>query len=366
MNAFIIDQEKLIGNIESVKQHAKGKRIFAVVKGDGYGFGIVPFVKFLCENGINSFAVTEPEEVAAIRGCGLKEEDILMLRSTALEDEIEELIQARAILTIGSNEAAVAVNGIAGRLGVRARVHIKIDTGMGRYGFEPNELEKIFGVYSYMPNVEICGVYTHLNCAFGKRKKTLSQIAQFQTLVQRIRNEGFDPGEVHFANSSAVYKFTNLDFGDAVRVGSAFTGRLAFACKNSGLTRVGYLESRVCEIRWLSRGATVGYGAAYRARSPRKIAIIPLGYSHGFATEKIRDSYRFRDGILFVLQDIKRVLTHEKLYVDVGGKQVSVLGHVGMLHTVVDITDISCNIGDRAIFTVSPLYVNANVERKYI
>ena len=112
---------------------------------------------------------------------------------------------------------------------------------------------------------------------------------RFRAVVERVRAQGFDPGTIHFANSSAFYKLDHFDFGDAVRIGSAFTGRLAFPCKDTGLLRVGYLESQVCEIRWISRGATVGYGGVYRAKSPRKIAIVPLGYSHGFATEKVRE-----------------------------------------------------------------------------
>ena len=110
---------------------------------------------------------------------------------------------------------------------------------------------------------------------------------------------------------------------------------------------------------------TVGYGGVYRARQARKIAVVPLGYSHGFATEKVRDSYRLRDGVLFVLQDIKRTLLHEKLSVTLNGQQVPVLGHVGMLHTVLDVTDVPCQIGDRVQFAVSPLYVDAKVCREY-
>ncbi|MEG2570900.1 MAG: alanine racemase, partial [Clostridia bacterium] len=289
-----------------------------------------------------------------------------MMRSTALEDEIESLLKANAILTVGSNEAAVAINGIAGRMNLRARVHIKIDTGMGRYGFEPGEFEKISAIFTYMPNIEVCGMYTHLNAAFGNKKKTLGQIAAFHAVVAKTREQGFEPGMVHFANSSALFKLRGVELDDGVRIGSAFTGRLAFACKDSGLRKVGYLESRICEIRWLTRGATVGYGGAYRARNAIKIAVIPLGYSHGFATEKIRDSYRFRDGVRFVLQDIKRTLTHERLWVEIGDKRVPVLGHVGMLHTVVDITNLDCALGDAVRFDISPLYVSAAVLRKYI
>ena len=298
------------------------------------------------------------------RTAGINDE-ILMLRSTALSDEIESLIRDRAILTVGSNDAAVAINGIAGKLGAKACVHIKIDTGMGRYGYAPDEIEKISAVYDYMDNIKPCGIYTHLNAAFGSKKKTLLQVERFKGLVSELKSRGYDVGISHFAASIAFFRFKDLDLGDAVRLGSAFTGRMALPLKNS-LNRIGYLESQVCEIRWITKGSTVGYGGVYKARRARKIAIVPLGYSHGFGVEKMRDSYRLRDGVRYILQDIKRVLTNEKQTAIVNGKRVRILGHIGMLHTVLDITDVPCQIGDTVKYSVSPLYVDAKVCRKYI
>ena len=364
MNAFVIETERLVSNIAQILRRAGERKVYAVVKGDGYGFGLVPYAKLLCDNGVSALAVTEPEEVSALRTAGLSDVEILMLRSTALPDEVEALLRNRAVLTIGSHDAAVAVNGIAGKLGLRAQVHIKIDTGMGRYGFEPGEIEKITAIFQYMEHIDVRGIYTHLNAAFGKKARTLAQIAAFRGVVDALRAQGFEPGLVHFANSSAFYKLDGIDLGDAVRIGSAFTGRLAFSCKNE-LARIGFLESRICEVRWLSRGATVGYGGVYRARSARRIAIVPLGYSHGFAVEKVRDSYRFRDGVRFMLQDMKRTLLHERLSGTVNGKSARVLGHVGMLHTVLDVTDIPCQVGDRVQFSAGPLYVDARVCREY-
>ncbi|MBR5478555.1 MAG: alanine racemase [Clostridia bacterium] len=364
MNAFVIEAEKLHDNIKQIIAKAASRKIYAVIKGDGYGFGLCTYAKILVTCGINALAVTEPYEVAALREAGIDCE-ILMIRATAIPGEIEELLRHNAILTVGSNEDAVTINGIAGRLGTKAKVHIKIDTGMGRYGYLLNDIEKIGAVYDYMDNIEPLGIYTHLNAAFGSKKKTLAQIESFKALVAELKRRGYEAGCVHFANSSAFYRFSDMDFLDAVRIGSAFTGRIPYPCK-TGLNRIGYLESEICEIRWLEKGATVGYGGAYRAKSPKKIAIIPLGYSHGFGVEKIRDTYRFRDGVRYVLQDIKRTLSGEKVYVTVNGKRARVLGHIGMLHTVVDITDLTCKVGDNVQFKVNPLYVNANVVRKYI
>ena len=321
MNAFVIERDKLAANVREVMRRTGDKVLYAVVKGDGYGFGLAEYVRLLLDCGVAAFAVTEPEEAAAIRAAGAREEEILMLRSTALEEEIRELIRVNAVLTIGSSKAAVAANGIAGKLGGGpAKVHVKVDTGMGRYGFSPHETDEIESVFAYMENLQVCGLYTHLNCAFSSKKKTRAQIDTLTRVENRLRDAGYDPGRVHFANSSALFRFGDWELRDAVRIGSALTGRLAFPMKHSGLQKVGYLESRVCEVRWLQPGATVGYGGAYRARHATRIAVAPLGYSHGFAVEKIRDTYRLRDGIRFVLQDIKRTLMRERVTVTVGGK----------------------------------------------
>ncbi len=363
MNAFVVECEKLRANIENILERAGEMKVYAVIKGNGYGFGLCEYAKFLRECGVSAFAVTEPEEVVELRAAGI-ENEILMLRSTALADEIESLILNGAVLTVGSNEAAVAINGVAGKLQRKARVHIKIDTGMGRYGYAPDEIDKITAVYDYMDNIEPCGIYTHLNASFGSKKKTLIQIAIFKDLVSELKERGYGVGISHFAASCAFHRF-DIDFGEAVRIGSAFTGRLAIA-NTYNLQRVGYLQSEVCEIKWLEKGATVGYGGVYTAPSPRKVAIAPLGYSHGFGVEKVRDSYRFRDSVRYVMQDIKRSLFGEKQYAKVGDKKVRILGHIGMLHTVLDITNVPCQIGDLVTYSVNPLYVNSNIERKYI
>lgn len=366
MNAFVVDVNGIRGNVSVVRARAGERKLYAVVKGDGYGFGISDYSRVLYDCGVDAFAVTEPHEAAAIRAAGLGDVEILMLRSTAVEQEIKELMENRAVLTVGSSRAAAVANSIAAELECAPYpVHIKVDTGMGRYGFLPGETEDILSVFRYMENLRVDGMFTHLNCAFGSKKKTNAQIDAFLEAEAAVRAAGFDPGCVHYANSATLFRFAERDLRDAVRIGSALTGRLAVGSKNSGLKRVGYLESRVCEVRWLTPGATVGYGGVYRARHGVRIAVIPLGYSHGFAVEKIRDSYRLRDGVRYILQDLKRTLTRERVWVNVNGKRARVLGHVGMLHTVLDVTEIPCEVGDRVTVCANPLYIDSAVRRRF-
>ena len=367
MNTFVIEREKICQNAEAIIKRAGDATVIAVIKGRGYGFGCDEYVTLLHECGIRFFAVTEPQDAAKIRELALDETEILMLRSTALSDELSVLIENDVILTVGSTAAAVAANELAGNMGKTARVHVKIDTGMGRYGFAPDDIENCAAVFTSFSNLRATGLYTHLTSAFRSRKQSEEQIAKLTEVNDRLTERGIVCETIHFANSSYLFKATGSDpLGGAVRIGSAFTGRLPFRAKRSGLTRVGHLESRVCEIRWIKKGATIGYSRAFKAKSPMRVAIIPLGYADGFHVEKAKDTFRMKDGIFYALSDIKKAVFGHKIFASVNGNRVRVLGHIGMTHTVCDVTDTDCNIGDTAVFDVNPVYVSADTVKKYV
>ncbi len=365
MTSFIIEREKIEQNAREIISRAGDATVFAVVKGHGYGFGLDEYVSILHACGIRHFAVTDVSDALEIKKKELPGTDILMLRSTSLPDEVSSLVENDVILTIGSTDAAVVVNRIALEKERRARVHIKVDTGMGRYGFAPSDAEQIVSVFTSFCALSPCGLYTHLTSAFKSRRVTDRQVDTFLALRDELSSRGIDCGTVHFANSAYLFRFHD-PLGDAVRIGSAFTGRIACKTRRSGLARVGHLESNVCEIRWLSPGSKVGYGGAYTAKKAVKTAVIPVGYADGFCTEKARDTYRFRDGIFYVLSDIKRLLSGKRVYVRINGRHARVLGHIGMTHTVCDITDIPCEIGDTAEFDVNPIYVSRDIYKEFI
>lgn len=99
-------------------------------------------------------------------------------------------------------------------------------------------------------------------------------------------------------------------------------------------------------LREIPKGHTVGYGAGWRAKRPTRIAVFSVGYFHGFGAPARNDLYRFRDCLVGVLSNVKAFLTHKAIYVTIHGKQARVLGHVGMVQTICDVTDIPCEIGD--------------------
>ena len=354
MKAYVVEREALIQNIQAIRRFAGPVPVWGVLKGNGYGIGIVPFSKILYENGIDRFAVTELREAEALRE-SYPEAPILMLRSTADPAEINTLLDLNVILTIGSYETAVAINGIAAERSAMAEVHICIDTGMGRYGFLPEDTDKIISLYEYMKNLVISGIFTHFHSAFCSEKATKQQYEKFTAVLDKLHAAGYETGMAHCCNSHAFVRHPEMHM-DAVRIGSAFLGRLSFK-ERLGLRRIGYAECTVEELRWIPKGHTVGYGAGFKARQQTRIAIIGIGWYNGFAAERQNDLYRIRDCLRGLLHNLKRIFIPYRIIVTVNGHKCRVLGHVGMVHAVVDVTDIECAVGDKVQAQVNPLTV---------
>ena len=331
MKVYVVEREALIHNIQAIRRFAGPIPIWGVLKGNGYGIGVVPFSKILHENGIDRFAVTEIKEVEQLRG-QFPDAPILMLRSTADPAEINELLDLNV-----------------------AEVHLCIDTGMGRFGFQPEDTDKIISVYEYMKNLVISGIFTHFHSAFCNEKATRAQFEAFNGLIERLNAAGYETGMAHCCNSHAFVRHPEMHM-DAVRIGSAFLGRLSFK-ERLGLRRVGYAECTVDEVREIPKGQTIGYGAGYKAKSQMRVAVIGLGWYNGFTAERENDLYRRRDCLRNILKNLKYLFIPRRIIVEVNGKKCRVLGHVGMVHAVVDVNGIDCSIGDRVTAQVNPLYL---------
>jgi len=362
MKTLLVDTPKVRVNVAKIRERSGNALIYAVLKGNAYGLGLLEMAELLRGEGITRFALTDFEDAILLREHGFQTEEILMLRSTTEAEYIEALINYNLVGTIGSQDVALAVNGIADKHKTVIEAHVKIDTGMGRFGFAPSEIDKIVSIYKNLSSVALTGIYTHFYRAYDSEKATRRQVELFEGVLEKLRAKGIEPGLVHAANSSALFRFDFCNF-DAVRVGSALTGRLA-AKYSYGLQKVGVVTCPVAEVRWLPKGSTIGYGGAYKTKQIRRIAVIPVGYTDGFCVEKARDSYKPLETLLFMMSALKRCIIRKKLYVTINHTQVRVIGHVGMLHTVVDVTNADCAPGDIATFEINPLLAG-NIKRTY-
>lgn len=352
MENYIVDINDFIENIHLVQSHAQNVPIWAVVKGNGYGLGIKGIVSILFAQGIRQFCVSELEDVRTIREiCGAQVQ-ILMLQPTTNLEILSELIRMDAICTISSWEDAVNLNNAALDFNKNAMAHLKLDTGMGRYGFTEKELPQILNIYQYLDGIDILGSYTHFASSYQK-KTTKKQYALFCRILNQIRSAGFDPGICHCCNSTAFFQYPEMHM-DGVRIGSAFLGRMTINTEPR-LHKIGFCESRIEELHHLLPGMATGYGGTWKAKRDTTLAIVPIGWYHGFCTQHNSTCSQFRSCLARCICLVKSFLHHQRVWVKVTGENCPVCGRVGMLHTAIDVTDIKCSIGDKVTLDINPL-----------
>jgi len=381
MKSLVINKEDLKHNIRKIKEIAKDTgrldnhkplKIIAVVKGNGYGLGLVPYAKFLMDNGIDFLAVSTVEEAIKLREAKIQAR-ILMLSSTSIKKEIELLIDNDIIITIGSKEALEAAEEVAKKKNQKIKAHLKIDTGFGRYGFIYQEKEKILDALKMLKNVEIEGTFSHFSLAFyEKNKYSEEQFNRFIDVVEYLKENKIELGMLHICNSSAFLKFKTMRL-NAVRIGSAFLGRIAIP-NVYGLKKIAYLKSNVTEVKELPKDYNIGYSNAFTTKKPTTVAIIPCGYADGYNVREQRDMFRKRDKLRYIIRDCKDSIKDKSLYVDILCKEGSkeeykrckVLGRIGMYHLSVDVTGKNVKIGDEVKLNVSPMFVDSSIRREYI
>lgn len=350
---YIVREKDLDQNLQVILEKAKGKIIWGVVKGDGYGLGLAYLAQKLNSCGITHFAVTSLPEARGVRDAGLTENPVLMLRGATDPQEAEELLRLDVICSVGSREDAEVLEAAAERLGVTARAHVEIDTGMGRYGFLPAELPWILPLYrGEYAHIRVTGTYTHFHTA-GHPKVTAHQFERFQQVLRFLQFMDCDPGMIHCCNSLAFWKYPQYHM-DAVRLGSVFLGRVSYA-EEAGLSRVGWVEAPIQEVREVQAGSNVGYGSACTVQEDTTLAVVGVGYYHGFAVERGYDVYRPQDCLRNMARYLKYMLTGRKLKVYIADTLCPVLGHVGMLNLVADVTGLECRPGDSVYIPVNPL-----------
>lgn len=373
MKALIVEKNNIKHNIKIIRnilkkndKDDKGNRvkIIAVVKGNGYGLDLVKYTKFLEDNGIEMFAVATVEEAIRLRENGIKK-DILMMSSTAIKKDIEKLIKNDIILSIGSKEAGQVVNEIAKEYEQKVRVHLKIDTGFGRYGFVYSEKEEMVEEVKKWENIKIEGTFSHLSLAFyGKGKEAREQFDRFMECIEILKLNNVETGILHICNSSAFLRFRDMHL-NAVRIGSALLGRIAIP-NVWGLKRVGYLRSNVAEIKILPKGYNIGYSNIYKTKKETKVAIVPCGYADGFNTVIDKDMFRCIDKIRYLKTAVTNLFKKQYIYVKINDEKHKVLGRIGMYHVTVDITDKNVKINDEVTFEINPMLIDRTIIRDYI
>ena len=329
-----IDLAAVRHNIGALRRRAGGVELCAVVKADGYGHGAVEIARTAIEAGATAVAVAQVAEGVILRKNGI-DEPIWVLSEperceypTAFRYRLEPAVYSRGALD-AAEQAAEHHLLVEGE--VRPTVHLKIDSGMGRVGADPDDAVELAAMVTNSPHLELGSVWTHFSCADepdGGDGYTKRQIACYDDVLAQLTNAGIEPGLRHAANSAGTIAFPLAHY-DFVRCGIAIYGMppSCYLADAIGLEPALSWHSRVGFVKRARAGAPVSYGRRGRVESDTTLASIPVGYADGY----------------------RRGLWNSRVGVLIGGKRRPIVGVVTMDQMVVDCGDDTVAVGDEVV-----------------
>lgn len=325
-----IDLDSLAHNIKEVRRITNKEAIVtAVVKANAYGHGSIEAAKVFLENGANRLAVATLSEAVELRRADI-DAPILILGYTpdsqhkiAVENDIIE-----AIYTL---ESAEKLSQVAGNLNKKAKVHIKVDSGMGRIGFPPvdSSIDKIEKI-SKLPNLEIEGIFTHFAKADEVDKAyTGKQFKNYKWVIEKLEDKNIQIPIKHVSNSAATIDLPEYNL-NMVRGGIMIYGLYPsdeVDKEKVSLKPAMTLKAKISHLKEVPEGTGISYGQIFVTKRKSKIATIPIGYADGFT----------------------RLLT-SKAEVAIKGKRAPIVGKICMDQCMIDVTDIEdVKVGDEVV-----------------
>lgn len=312
-------------------QTAPGAETMAVVKADGYGHGALEVSRAALGAGASWLGVAMLDEALALRRAGVVA-PILVLGYTA-PSVAAEAVAGDVSLAVYRREALDVLDEAGRRLGQRARVHVKVDTGMGRIGLQPEEAVAFCREVAGRQWVTLEGVFTHFAAADSRDKAyTLRQFQRFTEVLEALEKGGIRVPFRHAANSAATIDLPETHL-DLVRVGIALYGLQPSdeLTHRLPLHPAMTWKTRVVHVKEAPRGAAISYGGTFETQRPSTIVTLPVGYADGYSR-----SWSNRGRVLLA------------------GQRVPVVGRVCMDHTMVDATalmeaGLDIRVGDEAV-----------------
>lgn len=335
-----ISQSAIENNIEFIKRLLKPNvRLSTVIKGSAYGHGIEYIVPMAEKAGVDHFSVFSADEArVAKRVC--KSSTELMVMGFVDEDDKDWVLENEVSFFVFQMDDLKDFIERAKKTGRKANIHIEIETGMNRTGFNRTQLKRIIPILKENSEyLNIKGVCTHYAGAesIANHVRVQKQITRFNQAYKYLLQEGIHPAIRHTACSAATVAYPKTQM-DMVRVGI-----LTYGFWPSKETQIHYLhktkdkinplqqiitwKSKVMSLKSVKQGEFIGYGTTYMALENKKIAMVPVGYSHGFS----------------------RSLSNQG-YILINGQRVVVIGMINMNMATVDVTYLkNVKVGDEVV-----------------
>ena len=314
----LIDLDALRWNFRQVRAKVgPDVKILSMVKAHGYGHGAPRIAEVLAADGSDAFGVATIEEGLELRKARIRAP--ILVVAGAYAEQLDLFIENRLTPVIHDAESLARLEARALKCGVTLKVHLKVDTGMGRIGFLSADLATWLPLLKQLRAVEIEGVFSHFSHADNVVGDfTRNQLEIFCDVVQQLRAAGISPVLVHLANSAATITLPAAHFS-MVRPGLMLYGIHPSPAMASQISLQPVLswKSRILQLKRVPAGASISYGRTFITRRESLIATVPVGYADGYSR---------------LLSNVGAML--------VKGKRAPVAGTVCMDLTMIDVTDI--------------------------
>ncbi|NOW05823.1 alanine racemase [Clostridium beijerinckii] len=325
-----IDLDAIAYNMKNIKNLAKDKEVIAVVKADCYGHGALDVVPTLLENGASRLAVAVLTEGIELRNDNINAPIMILGYTPSYLNE--ELIKYDLEQTVYDLDYAKELSKTALSLNKKAKIHIAIDTGMGRIGFLPTEkaIDDICKICS-LEGLEVIGIFTHFSTSDEKDKEyTNEQFEKFTDLLKKLSNLNIEIPIKHVSNSGAIMDMPET-YLDAVRAGIILYGYYPsneVKKENLSLKPALTLKATITRVQEMDAGMSISYGRTFKTERRSLIATIPIGYADGYSR-----------------------LLAKNAKVIINGQFAPIVGRICMDQCMIDITDINGDIkvGDEVI-----------------
>lgn len=314
----------LAENFRAVVKHVSPCAVMPILKANAYGLGVEPIARALVAAGAQRIGVAEPFEALQLLSLGVP----IQLLSGVLPDEMEPMIEAGVILPLVSRESAHQLNAIAQRLGKTVKVHVKVDTGMGRAGVLWTEANALLREVATLPAIEMEGLFTHFPLAYEAHSQvTQTQVKRLLDIYYQAAAENITFTYLHAANSDAINNAA-LAYQppfNLVRSGINLHGAFdAAGTLRVPLRPVLTLTTRLAQIRTLPAQTPIGYGHTYSLPKTTRVGTVSAGYA---------------DGLPLALSN--------RGYVLIKGKKAPIIGRISMDYLTVDLSEIpEAEVGD--------------------
>ncbi len=327
-----VDLTAIADNIEAIQRRVAPAQVMAVVKADAYGHGLVPVARVALKCGASYLGVALVEEGITLRNYGFLEP--ILVFSGAFEHQLADFFQYNLEVTVYTKPIADALSQLAVTHQRQIRVHVKVDTGMGRVGVSWEDAVEFVRYLTQLPGIQLQGIYTHFATSDELDKGFANvQFQRFQHVLSALKELNIHIPLRHAANSGAILDLPET-YLDMVRPGVMMYGYYpsTTTTESVAIRPAMTLKSKVSFVKWVPSNFSVSYGRQYITSKPTRIASIPIGYADGY----------------------NRLLSNRAV-VTIRGKKFPLVGRVCMDMVMADVgLEHPVEVGDEAILFGRP------------